>query len=228
MRLADAEVARLHSRSDRYRRKLEVALEIARTGVEKAGGTAFVAFSCGKDSAATLSIAQEVLSGVEGRMIRWPESRWIDDFDRVLSDYEGRGVTIRVLDLCRDSLDDRVPERWRLMREMEPAGGQFVGLRADECKARRRTLAMHGPVYRTQAEGYVRICPIAWWTVLDVSARIWTHDLPILSTYETDIRQRTVARVPRGETRDAFALQVGMRDPQSLDAIRRIYPADEI
>jgi len=62
--------------------------------------------------------------------------------------------------------------------------GVLVGLAAEESKARRYTLAKgdRNNIYR-YADGRLRCCPLARWTVLDLAAYIATNELPLLNTY---------------------------------------------
>lgn len=203
-------------RVDEARRCVEVALEKC--------AQPYVAFSCGKDSAAMLHMVQQFVPGIEARFIRWTESELLDDFERVIREWQARGINLTILDLHRDSIFERGGDRWQQLQELSPCDGYFIGLRAEESRARRMTLKAHGDIYR-MANGLLRISPLAWWKTEDVAAYTVTHDLPTLNAYVTDgFDQRTSARVPREEVRSESLTALRIRDPQRWNLLCAKYP----
>lgn len=224
MRHEDKEAGRLRARLPAYRRRVDESLKVIEEALRN-HSPMYVAFSCGKDSAVLFDLVREVDPSVEGRFVRWPETKWIGDFDRVLDAWADRGAKISVLDLERKSLSDNVPDRWLRLRDTSPATGSFIGLRADESAARRKTLSIHGVTF-TAKDGFVRCCPLAWWKTVDVAARIHERGLPILSAYETDINIRTVSRVPRDQhdIRSSFLADLRERDFIAYREVTALYP----
>lgn len=192
----------------------------------------YVAFSGGKDSAALLDLVIEQKPDTEARMLLWPESEVMADYDRVISAWRDRGVRVSVLRLSRNSLDESVSDRWQSLAQMAPAGGVFVGLRADESRHRAIALARHGVVHRYVSgplAGLVRAAPLAAWQTADVGAWISTRDLPVLDTYDVlGISARTSSRIPRGQARDQAMSQMAVARPWATTALRHIYPDDMI
>ena len=222
LRPEDRESGRLRARSAGYRKRVDAAHGVIAAALESFAPM-FVAFSCGKDSAVLFDLVREVDPTVEGRFVRWPETRWIDDFDRVLDEWDRRGARLSVLDLSRESLAERVPDRWLRLRETSPAGGSFVGLRGEESSARRITLKIHGLTHVAK-DGFARCCPIGWWQLADVAAACAERDLPLLSAYSSGIGERTVARVPRDSVRDVMLSDLRERDMAGYREVLRIYP----
>jgi 3'-phosphoadenosine 5'-phosphosulfate sulfotransferase (PAPS reductase)/FAD synthetase len=216
--------AKAHMRRGVYLQKVEQARQIIADGLA-ACSTPYVAMSFGKDSAAMLHLVQQVRPSVEARFIRWTESQYLDDFDRVIAEWRQRGINLHILDMHRGSIDERGGERWSKLQQMSPADGFFVGLRAQENqKSRGMTLKVHGTVYKL-ASGLWRICPLAWWSTDDVAAYTIQHDLPMLDAYKADgFEQRTSARVPRATVRGEALHSLKVRDPLRFYALCQAYP----
>lgn len=224
MRDVDREIGRLRAKLPAYRSAVDRSLDIIR-GALDAYPDLYVSFSCGKDSAVMFDLVRDVAPAVEGRFLRWPETAWIGDFDRVLSDWTGLGATVRVVDIVRDRIDDRVPDRWGQLADAAPSSGAFIGLRSQESRTRAMVLRRFGPVH-VMRSGIVRVWPIGHWTEADIAARIWERGLPILSAYDAGIDVRTVARVPRESVRESFMADLRDRNPAGWAAIRAIYSTD--
>ena len=219
------DVGRLRSKMAGYRKAIDRAKGIIHEGLEKCPD-AFVACSFGKDSSVLLDLVKREKPDIEARFVRWDESALLYDFDRVIGEWEGRGVDITQIHLQRDSLDDKVADRWERMAKARPAGGSFVGLRAQESKGRRITLAANGTVYKN-VKGFWRICPLAWLQTEDIAAYIYEHDLPTLSVYDEEgFQERTASRVPRNDymIRQEMLNKLAARDPIAFARLEQIYP----
>lgn len=222
--LAPIELAsmRAYASSRKYRARVEQALLIVRQSLEIAPD-AYVSFSCGKDSAAMLHLCATIKPDIEARFIRWTESELLDNYAEILAEWMARGYTIRVLDLARATLDERVPERWDLLTEMAPAAGTFIGLRSAESRIRSVALSQYGAIYQ-RANGW-RFCPLATWSDLDVAAYIVAHDLPMLDTYiKHGLSARTSSRVPRHVVRGRALGDLRRRDPARFERLAELYP----
>lgn len=219
------DVGRLRSRMASYKRAVSRAEQIVKDGLEVCP-TAFVACSFGKDSAVILDIVRKIKPDIEARFVRWSESSLLYDFDRVISEWESLGVKITQIHLERATLDDKVSDRWEKMAQIAPAGGSFVGLRAQESKGRRITLAKSGVIYQN-IKGFWRICPLAWMQTEDIAAYIYEHNLPTLSVYDEEgFQERTASRVPRNDylIRQEMLNKLAMRDPVAFARLKAIYP----
>lgn len=63
-----------------------------------------------------------------------------------------------------------------------PFNGQFIGLRAEESRARRADRAVHGPLYLRRS-GQWRCTPLADWIGIDVYAYAESHGIELLDVY---------------------------------------------
>lgn len=216
--------AKAHMRRGAYLQKIEQARRIIDDGLA-ACSMPYVAMSFGKDSAAMLHLVQHVQPNIEARFVRWTESQYLDDFDRVIAEWQQRGISLSILDMHRDSINEKGRDRWDKLQQLSTADGFFVGLRAQENqKSRGMTLKVHGTVYKL-ASGLWRICPLAWWSTDDVAAYTIQHNLPMLDAYKADgFEQRTSARVPRATVRSEALHSLKVRDPQRFAALCREYP----
>lgn len=217
--------AKLHARLPIFSRRVNEAQSIVEQTLEMCRAP-FVACSFGKDSAALLHLVMQARPEIEARFIRWPETHLLDDYDHVIAAWREMGARITILDLTRATLDERTPGRWDALRDVAAMDGQFVGLRADESKARSITLGVHGKLYRTAA-GYWRSCPLASWSTADVAAYIVKHDVPTLRTYvKHGFESRTSSRIPRAahSIREQALQRLREDDPAAYQMLRVMFP----
>lgn len=222
LKYEDMERGRLWSRSPQYKKKVDGAYRIIESALDKYDPM-YVSFSCGKDSAVMFDLVRDINPDIEGRFIRWPETKWIDNFDEIIEAWTQLGAKVSVLDLHRGSLSESVPDRWIRLRNKAPSKGAFVGLRADESRARMKTLRIHGTLFEAK-DGFARCCPVAFFNTNDIAARIVERKLPILSTYGfSGIESRTVARVPRSSVLNDFITELHERDLPALRQLQLLY-----
>lgn len=103
--------------------------------------------------------------------------------------------------------------------------GSFVGLRADESRARTWYRRMWGADHRNMKDGTHQVCPLLEWTGLDVYAYIVSRGLPIHPYYQAAFEGS------RGTVPDPARLRVDLGITPSIIAanggmtfIRRVYP----
>jgi 3'-phosphoadenosine 5'-phosphosulfate sulfotransferase (PAPS reductase)/FAD synthetase len=100
--------------------------------------------------------------------------------------------------------------------------GSFLGLRADESRARRMNVLVHGDDY-VRADGVAIALPIARWSGDDVWAYITRHNLPSLRIYDE-------AMCGRERARSGFVFATGgagaIRRHGVWDDWRRVYPTE--
>jgi len=215
--------ALLHARLPVYRNQVAAAHEIVREALSLCRSP-FVAFSCGKDSAVLLHLVMQHSHDIEARFIRWPETNLLSNYDAVIDDWKVRfGMHVQILDMTRDSLDDRVSGRWCVLQGASDA--VFNGMRADESRMRRIALSKRGPIYR-RADGVLRVCPLARMTTADVAAYIETNELPTLNAYiENGYEARTTSRIPRADygIRENMLARLRVNNPPAYAALKQIY-----
>lgn len=220
------EHARLHAKLRVYRHRVQQAQQIVSDALRLTANP-YVACSFGKDSAALLHLVLQSRPDASVRFIRWQETNIIDDYERVIAQWQNDyGINLDILDLQRATLDESVPDRWRQLQDVQPCDGFFIGLRAEESRGRRITLRKDGVLYRAKS-GLLRITPLAWWSTLDVAAYIVTHQLPTLETYASDgFAARTSSRVPRGDygIREGMLASLKHRNPARFNALKYMMP----
>ncbi|TCO70255.1 phosphoadenosine phosphosulfate reductase family protein [Rhodovulum euryhalinum] len=219
----DRKSALLNARLASHRRKVEKAEAVVKEAIS-IGKNPYVAFSCGKDSAAMLHLVLKHAPDTVARIILWDESKFIGDFDEVIDAWRARGARIEVLRLSRTSLLDKVSDRWEQLQSQDNHDMFFVGLRASESMARKNTLRRHGQLYLA-ASGLWRVCPLAWMTDMDIASIVETNDLPVLRVYKDHgYSERTATRVPREQVRGEFLSAIQERDPVRYLAFKRAFP----
>lgn len=206
MRFEERETFRLHAGLSSHKRRVMQAREIVRDAMSENRGTWAVGLSGGKDSVALLDIALDAgwhgpayhfwytetpaeqrafvdalcrSRGVE--LIEHKVAGAFDVFDRVgffveaTTDEQAAAQRQMKRQYKQDALEVPVREGW---------AGMFWGLRAEESKPRKITLRKKGVIYRTLDRPYVTACPLAWWSGLDVWARIVSRGLPWMQRYD--------------------------------------------
>ena len=108
-----------------------------------------------------------------------------------------------------------------VIRALEEIGAalEFVGLRSCESKARRMTIARHGPIHQSKRFGRLIAWPMRRWTAPDVFAYLDEHKLPLHPAYlRASARDRDATRVSWAydPDRDCFG---------DAEMTRRQYPA---
>lgn len=215
--------ARLHQKLETHQRRVAQAQDIIAKSLEVCGNP-YVACSFGKDSSAMLHLVLCYAPSIEVRFLRWTESQMLDDFDRVIEWWLNRGINLHIIDMHRDSIDEKAGDRWQKVEEFSPCDGYFIGLRADESRGRRITLSKDGEIY-VRKDGMVRLAPLAWWRTIDVAAYTLAHDLPMLDAYNAGgFEQRTSARVPRESVRPNALSELKRRDIGRFNALVSKYP----
>lgn len=213
--------AQLHAKTKQFQRNVEFARRIIDQAMALCDP--YVACSFGKDSSVLLHMVTSTHPSVEGRFVRWTESQMLDDFSSTLSWWQER-CSIKVLDLHRDTLDDKVSSRWSQLEALSPASGYFIGFRAEESRGRALTLRKDGVIYQRK-DGMYRISPLAWWKTIDIAAYTLLHNLPTLNAYKVDgFEQRTSARVPRDSVRSKALADLKRRDIDRWNRLCEAYP----
>lgn len=105
-------------------------------------------------------------------------------------------------------------------------GKESIGLRQEESVARRLTLKTHGMFYRNKSE-MIRISPLADWNEKEITAYMFSNELPVLNTYlKHGSKSRTASRIPREDygIRQSFINDLKQRDFASYQNIIKHFP----
>ena len=221
--MIDERAAKLWARNGGYKRRLEKTKEHIKQCLKTCPNN-YVSCSFGKDSTVLLHLVLQEKKDVQARFISWPETKYIDNYDEVIKEWESLGVDILELKLTRETLDEKVKDRW--LKLAKNASGSFVGLRASESKGRRITLRANGTIYKNK-KGFYRLCPLAWWQDMDIAAYVVENSLPTLNTYKKKgFGSRTSSRIPRSDffIREEYLNNLKINNPTAFFAIKNIYP----
>lgn len=218
--------SRLYAKLPVFKHRLSRAESLVKEGLERCDQP-YVACSFGKDSAVVLHLVRQVVPNIQARFISWPETELLGDYNRVIEEWHQMGANIRVLSLTRDSLNDKVADRWQQLQSMESSDGYFSGMRKEESRVRRKILNSQGNIAYIKQSNSVRICPIADWKTEDVAAYVVMHGLPTLKAYrDHGFDARTSSRIPRAEysIREQAIEQLRYDDPAAYRKLIQIYP----
>lgn len=168
-------------RTPGFQRTFVKAIELVKTTYRT--GQSHVAFSCGKDSAVTLHLCQQVDQNVPALFCSTEQKNYLDNYDEIIQRWQSEfQANIKETMLTPYNWEPR-----RSIRQILNAPSNdvcFLGLRKAESKARRISLSKFG-LSHEYATGGTRICPIANWTDQHVWAYIALHNLPYLSFYDS-------------------------------------------
>lgn len=220
-----------HAQTASYQSKVDKALALIASHDDYA-----VSVSWGKDSIVLLHLCATVYPNITALHGRYGNiNEHIADTDRVRDamlmllpdiDYHeipiagewdmferaGGAFGIPVTDAQKQAYKWWVDNKWSAKSADALAkhgkNGSFVGMRQEESKARRMTIAKRGKDY-TKANGDKMCLPLAHWTGKDIWAYIFSHNLPYLTAYDN-------ANTNRERVRSEFVFS-----GQSADALKR-------
>lgn len=198
-----------HARTRAYARHVDTARRILDHAVER--GSLVVSMSWGKDSVAMGDIAIEHLGRVP--MLHLASPYALPGSEHVRAHFEARAdVTVldarrtlaEYIEWCREiglphersrSVKSRVVSSIKSDRAREWCAErgyavQALGMRIAEKGPRAQLLRAKGPVY-SLVDGGAKACPLAYWSVADVWARIVARDLPYPRLYDCETHGQT-------------------------------------
>lgn len=237
----------LNAEMDCYKRHLDSA----RRHIDTAFKTAdrwYVAWSGGKDSTALAHIVNSMYPGTE----IWSEK---DDCDfpgeieyvtSVAAKYNFNlnlcvpGMPLldealaRQIDICEDihSRGTEFSDRFfysAVAAQESLCDGVFLGLRAEESRARQKNAMMRGHIYRRKNKKWT-CCPLVWWTATDVFSYLVTNNIPILNIYfktkfigsPENIRKAWM--LPGASSRKGFCAWLRYYYPQQFQKLALAFP----
>lgn len=166
-----------------FKRRVAEALALIAQGMKIA--PAMVGCSWGKDSTTLLHLAQQIKSDIPTVHFRTPLQDMLDDFQYVKMQYCDR-FSPNYSEIGLD-LEVTIPMGVRASRLSERYPVSILGVRAQESKKRRCSIAKYGCIHQYQSgvlSGSWRVFPLAKWNWQDVWAYVCLHDLPYLSSYD--------------------------------------------
>ena len=216
----DKKTALLYAQLNPYKALVKKTSGFIRWALERVENP-YVACSFGKDSAVMLHLILQQKPDIKIRFIRWKnETENIDNYDEVIKMW-GK-INLEQVELHREILSDKRKDRY----ETEGFDSYFIGLRQEESVARRLTLKTHGMFYKNKSE-MIRISPLADWNEKEISAYMFSNELPILNTYlKQGSQSRTASRIPREDygIRQSFLNDLRHRDFASYQNLIKHFP----
>jgi len=191
---------KVRTKSLEYKRHLEYAKQAIHRALEK--GKCIISWSAGKDSTAMThlirSLYPEIPIMIQFDDCDWPEKReyaervalsqgWhlhivepdFSVWERSLS------CNIGFDDVCAQSHEFTQDSFLSLLNKKQQELGcnvVFMGLRAEESRARKMNLMKRGEIYQLK-NGEWRCCPLGRWDSVDVFAYLTEHDIEINPCY---------------------------------------------
>lgn len=195
-----------HSQTQAFKRRVQIAIEIAREGWDYAPGKLYCALSGGKDGVALAGVlAAAGLRDVRHCHIHTPlncpgmlecAEATAEKLDLDLDISEPEEDVFHWLATAPRSasiLDEALHGEFRKMfasgnmlvayQYEHDFAGAFAGMRAEESKGRRWNRIMRGPLYKLSKDGSWMCLPIVDWSARDVFAAAVLWDLPIHPHY---------------------------------------------
>lgn len=167
----------------RHKQKVSKALEDIQAMLSTCVKT-YVSVSWGKDSIVMAHLVLRCKSSVD--LIHWgsEQERHIANFDEVRDDFLKR-FGGNYLDVSSDLMDAKLRNVGRVWSLENGYDGVFIGMTKEESRNRRMALskADKNNIF-TYTDGLKRCCPLANWTVEDITAYVAAHDLKMLNLYE--------------------------------------------
>lgn len=226
----------LRSKMPEYKRHLKHSIEIILQSAQI--GKFAINWSTGKDSTAMCHLIKSLFPKapvvIQFDDCDWPEKRdyanrvagkynW--ELNEVIPDFSvwemASKYKIGFDDLCSQSHKVTAKsfiEPLEKKREELNCIGSFIGLRAEESRARKINAAVKGELYQLKS-GVWHCCPLAWWTVLDVFAYLVSNNIEINPCYFHNLLKQPE------NIRLSWALPTPIGICQGdLEHIRRYYP----
>lgn len=176
-----------------FKKKVEQAKVVIKEALNIA--PAYVAVSWGKDSVVMLHLCQQIKPDIIAVNYGSSEQDTVDSYSQVINDYLQRFPTnykelIGLPEWANEP--DTVQDRCNQILEGK-YNLAFVGLRAEESKNRKRSIAQNGLIHEYKSgryKGHYRVCPLGWWSWRDVWAYTVINNLPYLDSYDYKDRER--------------------------------------
>lgn len=194
----------------------------------------YLALSFGKDSVAMLDLVREQAPNVQCLFLASEETFYMGNYDELLGHYRAAGVCVEVVEMNHldHDFDAGRNNEFQQPRFFDGWDGVFMGLRIEECKARRISLLRKENneagsrimQYKSgRRAGMYRCCPMADWTGFEVMLYVQEKGLRVLDCY-TDYTVRSSAQMPYGQGATNALFRVQQTSPERYNRLITLIP----
>lgn len=202
-------LGKIYSETNHYEKKLQ----FAKDGIKKmldAAPNSYISLSFGKQSNCLAHLIYQINPKIPCFFLASDETWYIYDYENVIEKFTKLcNIDLTIVQTknlwnsasWKESRDvgDKDLEN---MCDRDKWQGWFWGLSKDESKTRRRTCSIentniHPSIYRYK-DNKLRCTPIMNWTIKDLAAYIYLHNIPLLNIYyKYGLEARTTARITK-------------------------------
>lgn len=187
-----------YSKLPAFKKRISKALDVIELGLKK--GNSYVAVSWGKDSVVLLHLVQSLQPDIKAIYHAHIERDLISNYSETIGRYLAKFPTNLTIHETWDA-SGNIARNLDVYREYPVC---FLGLRAEESVNRKRSMRNFGLIHQYSSgflSGTYRICPLGWWSWIDVWAYIFTYDLPYLDAYNyvsiNSVNSRTTCHISK-------------------------------
>lgn len=205
----------------------------------------YAAFSLGKDSSAMLWLVATQCPSIEIRIGVVGETKDVHpEFDLIVTWWKEQFPQIHVREVLYRTDEEGDPLRplegesglmIGSLTNAAPADGVFVGVRAQESKARRISVYGHRddpewPIYTYKDSasdnrgGMTRAYPLGDWRQEDVWATLVQHNIPVLDMYRMGEGERTTLRLTELSLSEGTVSKLRYLNPDAFNRLIEKYP----
>ena len=187
-----------YSKLPAFKGRISKALKVIELGLEK--GNSYVAISWGKDSVVLLHLVQSIRADIKAIYHAHIERDLISNYSEVIDRYTAKFPTNLTIQETWDA-SGNIAKNLGVYHDYPVC---FLGLRAEESVNRKRSMRNYGLIHQYSSgflSGTYRVCPLGWWSWIDIWAYIFTHDLPYLDAYRyvpiNSVNSRTTCHISK-------------------------------
>lgn len=218
----DEKTAILYSRLKHYKALVSKTEGFIRWALQRVQNP-YLACSFGKDSSVMLHLVLKYYPGIPVVFASHPETRILDDYDRVISYWLASGINYHEV-FCEGGLVKvKHAQRDAMANWSNDWDAFFVGIRMEESFGRRVSLKKYGMLQKLKS-GKVKISPLADWKTDDITAYVFQNNIPFLSKYSFEgFTARTTSGIPRTHINECLQ-GLKNRDIHSFNALCKLFP----
>lgn len=172
------------AKTNKFQSKVAKAKQVIQEALKI--GDSYVAISWGKDSTVLLHLCQQVCPNIKAFFAKGFYMDIYDNYTEVMNKYLLKYPTN--IELWEDNnVPTNTPGPIVASKEAKLSliyDVVFLGLRQDESINRKRSIKK-GLIYKYKNSNTTRVCPLGYWSNIDIWSYIALHELPYLNSYDT-------------------------------------------